>query len=501
MIRTIADIIENPISQSTRPLIVDRSGELSHSDVVLLSGQIASKLLDRLDTDDLTGRRVVIVTKLDRETVLLVLALLRLGAVYVPLEVKSPENVVRHVIEDVRPDALIGESGFEPSNLGVPFLLKTELCKPEFSTPVSPVVRVLPTDLAYIAFTSGTTSAPKGVMMPHAPIANFVECVTRTFQHGPGVVSLCRTPPSFDPFLTEVLPSIASGGTIAIQQRMVSTPALLRFVEEFSVSNLGCGPKLLADIVKYRRFVERYDLSGLSEVYVGYENTPIQTLRDFQSLMPWVQVINGYGTTETFAASTFYPIPNPYDADEVPLGDPVEGVGLELADLDTGARILGDGVGELMIRGVGMMRGYFNNAGATDAAMARIPADDDNGDRAYRTGDIVRRDNDRLFFVGRRDNQIKVRGFRVEPEAIAATIRSIAGSSVEECVVMWDGKELICCYVAASDMPLEPIAVTALLLDQLEPYKIPNRWIEVQSIPRNENSKVDLMRLQEAVSK
>ncbi|WP_219712355.1 AMP-binding protein, partial [Clostridioides difficile] len=109
---------------------------------------------------------------------------------------------------------------------------------------------------------------------------------------------------------TEIIPSIISGGQVYIQSKNVSITKLLMFIEKNKITNLGCGPSLLYLLVDNKHLLKKYDMSSLEEIYIGYEKCNIKLIKNLQKILPNVDFINGYGTTETFAASTFYVIPN-----------------------------------------------------------------------------------------------------------------------------------------------------------------------------------------------
>ncbi|GAA3815490.1 hypothetical protein GCM10022226_40280 [Sphaerisporangium flaviroseum] len=385
--------------------------ELTYAELDERSAALARALRARGVTDE---RCVAVYLPRDATLIVALLAVLRAGACYLPLDPAYPPERLKYILGDSGACLVLTRSDLRdrlPAERPPELLLDAfpgELEPPyETGGPVQPLPEVSPDQLAYIIYTSGSTGRPKGVEVPHRGLVNLVTDVAR--EQGGGDV-LLLTSLSFDIAALEIFTPLLSGGTLAVTpDEAVKTPKEVR----------GAAEK--ADLVQLTPSVAEMLLGelphGLPQIICGGEPLPADLARRLLDITP--RLWNFYGPTETTVWSTRMRITR--DSGPVGIGGPVANTRVYV--VDGGLRPVPVGVaGELLIGGVGLARGYL---GRPDLTGERFVPDvfGGGGGRLYRTGDLVRwRGGGVLEFLGRLDDQVKVRGVRIELDEVAAVL-------------------------------------------------------------------------------
>jgi amino acid adenylation domain-containing protein len=357
----------------------------------------------------------------------------------------------------------------------------------------SPRVTVFPDNLAYVSFTSGSTGAPKGVMTPHKAVVRLVSPATYA-DLSAETVMLHFAPTAFDASTFEIWGALANGG------RLVLAPAgqpdiavLAHTINRGRVNTAWLTAGLFHAIVE----VGGDTLSPIRQLIAGGDVLSPKRVREaFNQLAEGAKLINGYGPTEvtTFACCHLVNPQDPIDR-TVPIGTPIGATQVYVID-GSGALARVGAAGELCIGGKGLSRGYLKNPAAT--AERFVPNPYEHGGRLYRTGDTVRWKVDgTLEFIGRSDNQIKIRGHRVEIAEIEAALSSLDG--IRDCFIdvkaLDEGEKEVVAYVVASDSSVTVDRIRAEIANILPNYMIPSHFIEVTEFPLTTNGKVDRSRL------
>nr|AKA59480.1 non-ribosomal peptide synthetase [uncultured bacterium AZ_40] len=338
-----------------------------------------------------------------------------------------------------------------------------------------------PADLAYVLYTSGSTGRPKGVMVEHRNVTHLVHAVREPFQIGPGTRFLQFAALTFDASVLEIFATLASGGTVVLPPPGpdIAGPELVDLLREARITTLFLPPSLLS-------VLPESPLPALHTLSAGGEACTREVA------IQWGRgrrFINGYGPTETtvFAClGTTVPPDRP-----PPIGRALPGVDLRV--LDQGRTPVADGtVGELYIGGPGVARGYL---GRPDLTAQRFVSLVDGG-RHYRTGDLVRRlPSGELEFVGRVDDQVQVRGFRVELGEVEHVLAARPG--VRDCAVVAQGSgadtRLVAFVVTDDASAARGLAGDMAAL--LPPYLVPSLFVPVAALPVNGHGKVDRAQL------
>jgi glyine---[glycyl-carrier protein] ligase len=415
------------------------------------------ELADRVDglARALCGRGIgvesVVAVSLPRsaELVVALLAVLRAGGAYLPLDPGYPGQRLEFVLADAQPALLITDTATREQL--PPTLPPTLLMDEPIGEQGEITGRLSPANLAYVIYTSGSTGRPKGVALAHANAVAFVAQVSERMGVAPGVRMLASTSVSFDVSVLEIFGALCTGGTLEI----VRDALVLAERGRWSGGVISTVPSVFAEILDS---VEG-SVTADTIVFIG-EALPTSLVGRVQKALPGTTIVNGYGPTETAVASTEYALTAPLDSEPWSGTDASMPIGTALGN--ERVHVLGPGllpvpvgvVGELYIAGDGVARGYRGRAGLTASRFVADPSDPAGG-RMYRTGDLVKWGDDGLLrYLGRVDHQVKVRGFRVEPGEIEAVLES--HPAVAQAVVVARGGSgvgtgLLVAYVVAAD--------------------------------------------------
>ncbi|MGW1172904.1 amino acid adenylation domain-containing protein [Kitasatospora sp. NPDC002543] len=348
------------------------------------------------------------------------------GAGYLPLSPEYPEDRLRYMIEDsgtriVLTQAHLRErlSGLVPAGTAV--VTFDTSAAAEVAEATAEAEDAEPESLAYVIYTSGSTGRPKGVMIEHRSVVSQLRWMRSAGHLGPEVTVLQKTPMSFDAAQWEILAPAVGARVAAGTPGLHRDPeALVDAVRRHGVTALQCVPTLLRALLDTERLA---GCTGLTSVFSGGEALSRRLARDLLLALPQAALVNLYGPTECTINATSHRVDptDPADgAGSVPIGRPVADTRCYVLDEEL-APVAADGVGELYIGGVQLARGYLNRPELTAERFVRSPFAAD--ERLYRTGDLVQWNPDgTLQFAGRVDNQVKLRGYRIELDEIARAI-------------------------------------------------------------------------------
>ncbi|MBP2314308.1 non-ribosomal peptide synthetase [Azospirillum soli] len=441
------------------------------------------------------GHRVGLALPRGADGVAAMLAILKCGAAYVPLDLAYPQERLSYMVEDAsiahviaRSDAVAHwdqDGGFA----GRARILDIDALRIAPEEGAGPSVSAGPADPAYVMYTSGSTGRPKGVAVPQEGILRLV-LDPGYVTVGPESRVLHASSVSFDASTFEVWAPLLSGGTLVIHPGgPFDLAALLATVENCRVDTTWLTAGALDGLVALGPVLP----NALRQLLTGGDVVSAAAVRKLYDHNPALTIINGYGPTENTTFTCCHVIPRDHDpAAPLPVGRPIRGTAVEILD-DTG-RPAGIGVpGELVAIGRGVGLGYLNQP---DQTAERFSFDCPYGlSRSYRTGDLARwRPDGRIDFLGRMDGQVKIRGFRIE---LGEVEKALAGApGVAEAAVTVHGAEagskfLVGWVAAASGGTVSLDAVDRWMARALPQHLRPARVLVVDSIPMTINGKVD----------
>ncbi len=412
-----------------------------------------------------------------------------LGAIYVPLDPEYPTARLAAMGETVAMAAFVGQSERHAAVAPSAPLVTSDEIVPGGPAKAMPR-RQRPTkghgfgpepdDVAYILFTSGSSGRPKAVQVSHRSLRSVVDWVRSAIDHDDLARTVTSVSFSFDPFILEVIGPLTVGGSV----RVIPTALAIGDVDT-GATLLANTPSVLAELARARRLPPT-----LRTVIVGGETLSPALATELLTSTSIRRLINTYGPTEATVLATACDVALPLDG-PVPIGRSLPGAQVVLLDAD-GEEVPAGDVGEICIHGPQVAEGYRGDPEATAERFVQWHAADGSSIRVYRTGDLGRRLPDGAFeFCGRRDRQLKLRGFRIEPGEIEATLALHPG--VSQAVVTADGVGAgarLIAHVASIEPDLGPAEIRRWLSDHLPRHLVPDGVVVMESFPTTEHGKV-----------
>ncbi len=444
-----------------------------------------------------------------------ILAVLKAGGAYVPIDPDYPQERIDLIVEDAQ----------------MPLLITEKLSVMDLFTSVEKAVEVIclekdgqiiaqqccenlaltttASQLAYVIYTSGSTGKPKGVMVEHRTLINFVQSVGKAYQLSPADRVLQFASISFDIAVEEIFATLTHGAILVLRspEMLRSSAAFFQACHDWQISVIDLPTafwhKLCADLSEIQFS------NALRLVIIGGERAVPQWLAVWKQHTPdHVRLVNTYGPTEATVVTTLCDLAGPHAVDigesrDLPIGTPLTNV--QTYVLNQALKPVASGaVGELYIGGRGLARGYLRHPEITAQSYVWVMINGQNRTRLYKTGDRVRQRADgHLEFLGRADNQEKIRGFRVELSEIEAALEQ--HHNVRQAIILaredWPGSKYLVAYVVLNRnrsqhtlpqiMPSEVPSLRAYLQGKLPSYMVPSIFVLLESLPLSANGKVN----------
>lgn len=479
-----------------RMAIIYDGGMLTYDQLNRNSNQLARVILSaKTKQNEVIGIQL----KRSKEMVIAILAVLKAGCAYVPIESYYPESRKKYILGDADISICLTTSNFDSAfcNHGkVIFLDQDWQCEDDSN----PSVELNPFDLAYIEYTSGSTGEPKGVMIEQHSVVNTIMDLERRFPVEEGDVYLYKTPFSFDISGTELYGWFAGQGALCIMEpEGEKNPELiLQYIEQYQITHINFVPTM------FRFFLELFGdvknvakVKSLKWIFVGGEAITTDTIETYFQTGLAARLENVYGPTECTMWASNYSITASEEAANVSIGYPLNEIRWYVTDKNNGLQMVGV-PGELCLSGVGLARGYLNKTELTNRQFCENPFYNEAKDpvwyqKMYKTGDLVRWLPDgRIEFLGRIDSQVKINGLRIElgeienalsqhPEIIKAVV--IMKQTVSH-------MQVLCAYYLA-EQEIDQNSLRKFLNQHIPPYMIPSFFVRLDELPVNSSGKTD----------
>ncbi|WAU82285.1 AMP-binding protein [Streptomyces sp. Qhu-G9] len=487
-----------------KPAVVEADAEgvlqeISYRRLDQLAQEYAA-VLDGLGLD--VGDRVVIEADTSAASVAMLLACSLLGLPFVTVSPQTPDTRLLSIVRSVEPALHARAEG----------LARRELVEAQGSARFGPgglVVErpparrvrrrrsVLATDTAYIVFTSGSTGRPKGVVMSHRAIVTFLRAMLQDALAGPDDRVASTSPLQFDFALFGIGVALSSGATLVpVRREDLSSPRrMIGFLRDAGVTQVHGVPSLWRPVLRHDADLLK-ELERLRSVVFAGEEFPLPELRRLQEMLPGARVVNGYGATESMAASfTDVPRPLPAGQERLSIGHAHAGAEMTLVD-ERGDVVTRPGlVGEIYLRSPALFTGYWNDPEATAAVLVPDPVEPRHGHKVLRTGDLARLGPEGdLCFVGRSDYQVQIHGNRVELGEIEGTLTRLPGvTAAAAALVPRAGDHVLMAAVVldGAGADLDVGAALAFCARELPAYMVPRSIRAVPELDLTENGKVD----------
>ncbi|MEV8019152.1 amino acid adenylation domain-containing protein [Streptomyces sp. NPDC086554] len=424
------------------------------------------------------------------DLVVTLLAVLKAGGAYLPLDPDYPADRLAYMLGDADPACVIADRADRVPASGVPLVALDRLDTTPYGS-YDPPRALTPHHPAYVIYTSGSTGRPKGVVVPHSAIDNRLRWMQHEYELAPGDRVLQKTPSGFDVSVWEFFWALRVGATLVVAEPGGhKDPAYLaRVIREQAVTVCHFVPSMLQVFLSEPAAA---DCSGLRHVFCSGEALPRETVRDFGRVLDGVPLHNLYGPTEAAVDVTYHPCATGATG-PVPIGKPVWNTRLYV--LDAALQPCPPGIqGELFLAGTQLAAEYL---GRPELTASRFVADPYGpaGTRMYRTGDLARwTEHGEIEYLGRTDHQVKLRGLRIELGEIEAELAGDPAVSAASVLVREDrpGDQRLVGYVTAdgSGVP-DPEALRIRLARTLPDYMVPGAIVVLDDFPLSPNGKLD----------
>jgi amino acid adenylation domain-containing protein/non-ribosomal peptide synthase protein (TIGR01720 family) len=424
-----------------------------------------------------------------------VLGVLKAGAAYLPLEVNAPLSRLAYMLEDAQVPLLLTEELPEgaPAHWGQTIYLDSDWEQISRHSEANPAVSVSADNLAYMIYTSGSSGRPKGALITRGGLSNYLNWALSTYPVEAGSGSAVHTPLSFDLTVTSLFTPLLSGKTVHLLREAAGAEALVEALQSGANYSLVKLTPSHLEVLRQQLTAEQAGLCSQALV-IGGEALYEEQVRWWREQAQTVRLYNEYGPTETVVGCCVSEVGSESKGGVVSIGRPISNT--QLYVLDERMEVMPVGlVGEIYIGGAGVSGGYWERAELTAERYLPNPFSERGGERLYRSGDTGRYQHDgQVEYVGRLDEQVKVRGYRVELGEIEAELRE--QGAVWEAVVMQredqtGSKRLVAYVVAEAGAKVSVSELRQSLQERLPEYMIPAAFVVLEELPLTVNGKVD----------
>ena len=502
---TLVDLFEAQVARTPGSVAVTCGTErLDYATLDARAGRLAHRLAELGAAPE---RFVALALPRSTDQVVAVLAVLKTGAAYLPIDPNSPAERIAHLLADTAPVTLVTTTGTaaRADGTGVPVLViddpdtEADLARRPAAGP-APARRPLPESPAYAIYTSGSTGRPKGVVIPHANVVRLFTRTSQWFGFGPDDVWTLFHSYAFDFSVWELWGPLLHGGRLVVvpEETARSPEDFLRLLADEQVTVLNQTPSAFYPLI--RADAEHPGTGArfaLRTVIFGGEALDVGRLADWWARHPAAapRLVNMYGITETTVHVTHAPL-DPATAaggHAGPIGVAIPDLRVYVLDADL-APVPPGATGELYVAGEGLARGYLGRPGLTATRFLADPFGP-AGSRMYRTGDRAKwRPDGTLEYLGRADAQVKIRGYRIEPGEIEAALHTHPGVAEAAVGVFEDasGTRRLVAHVVGSAGATPPAAELRAHLERLLPaHMVPAAYVPMDALPLTVNGKLD----------
>ncbi|MEO7360285.1 MAG: amino acid adenylation domain-containing protein, partial [Gemmatimonadaceae bacterium] len=490
---TLVDLLSRQAAETPNAVAVrDELRSLTYVELDAHACRLAAQLAQRGAGRD---KLVAVCAERSVELVIALVAIIKSGAAYVPLDPEYPADRLAFMLEDAAAPILIAHRRVAD---GLPADGAQTLCLDDvFEQSSAHAVDVrdhapAPHDLAYMIYTSGSTGRPKGALNEHRGIVNRLLWMQAEYSLGVTDVVLQKTPFSFDVSVWEFFWPLISGATLVMAKPggHRDTGYLAETIQKYGITVCHFVPSMLRAFLADETAAR---CTSLRDVMASGEALPPDLVATFARTLPGTRLHNLYGPTECAVDVSYWPCPQAVsDLTVVPIGRPVANTQLYILD-QTGAPVPIGVAGELYLGGVQVGRGYHNRPELTAERFVANPFLAGENARMYRTGDRARwRADGTIEYLGRLDFQVKIRGFRIELGEIESAL--LAHPSIRDVVVVAHGAgdaHRLVAYVVAEGPPPSLVALRDHLLIGLPDYMVPAMFVWLPVLPLSSNGKVD----------
>ena len=469
--------------------------------------EISTKIASTIISINITARQPISVfLPKNRMSVFAFLGIAKSGNFYIPLDTKSPVDRISKIsnnlnskilITDLAHYELVNSIGFKGTILVIEDVINSSISDLNGLEVQKVSQKIIDLDPLYAIYTSGSTGNPKGVLISHKGVIDFIEWAKNTYSIDETAIIGNQAPFYFDVSTLDIYMMVVTGATLVIipEDRFTFPIKLIEFINQKNVNTICWVPSVLNSVSNFDVF-SALKPTSLQNIFFAGEPMPNKHLNYWRKNYPNALYANLYGPTEITVICTYYNVNRAFNDDEsLPIGNACHNTNL-LIILENGSQANKGQMGELCVRGSGLAFGYFNDLEKTKLAFVQNPLHDLYPDLVYKTGDLVyENEYDEIMFVGRKDSQIKHMGYRIELGEIETAILGING--VNNACVLYDenSKQIVGFFISEKSY----IEIRKELLKTIPKYMIPTKWVQKETFILNANGKTNKLALKELI--
>lgn len=482
-------------------VFADETKSITYAELERSARKIGTYIANKFHT---INQPVAVLIDRNVESLVMFMGAVYSGNFYVPVDMGLPTDRIKNMLGTLNPVAVTGldQQKEALAEFGYPLEDYQEMLAVEEDAQVLYDIRkrAIDTDPLYAIFTSGSTGVPKAVLVSHRSVIDLVECFKTTFGFSETDIFGNQAPFDFDVSVKDIYSTLKNGATMqVIPKQLFSFPVkLIEYLNERKISNVIWATTALC-IIANLRAMKKVQPLYLKNVMFSGEVMPIKVLNYWIEHLPEINYVNLYGPTEITCNCTYYKVDCAYEPGEVlPIGEAFRNT--DILVLNEQDQLVGrEEIGELCVRGTSLALGYYNNWEKTTEVFCQNPLNTMYPERIYRTGDLVKYDQDgQLVYCARKDFQIKHMGHRIELGEIEVAVDAI--EAVDRCCCIYNEKRERILLVYQSEEKMDE-TILSILNEKLPRYMVPSQLIWMQEIPLNKNSKIDRVLLKDILLK
>ena len=498
--KTILEYLENSERKNSEKIaVIDENGKYTYKELVEKAKSIGTALAEKFERKN----PVPILMEKGRVTLSAFFGAAYAGCFYTLLNPDLPKVRLEHILNVLGAEYLVTDNEHlevakeliqEDKILLVEKMQDTQINQEKLDDIRKKAIDI---DPLYANFTSGSTGIPKGVLVGHHSVMDFIDEFTKTFNINSNDIIGNQAPFDFDVSVKDIYSSISQGATLVIiPKRLFSLPAqLLDFICDNKITTMVWAVSALCLITTFHALDYRTP-ETVNKILFSGEVMPIKHLKQWMEHLPNATFVNVYGPTEITCNCTYHIVDRTREYEKIPAGKPFNNE--EVFLLDENDKLINDArkTGEICVRGVCLALGYYNNKEQTDSRFVQNPLNDKYIDMIYRTGDLGEYDeNGEICFKGRKDFQIKHMGHRIELEEIERAIEKIDGVERSCCIFNEQKGKINGFYVGNT----EKTEIITNLKENLPVFMVPNTLTKIDKFPITKNGKIDRKELAQMI--
>ena len=497
MERNVLEYLEQAEKRfSNKIAVIDEHSQMTFSELLDASKRIGSALAEKIKI----GNPVAVLAEKSISTLCAFFGIVEAGGFYVLLNPELPQYRLEQIQSVLQAEYIITDEEHKPLALSLASEEKildiSELIQTEANEQRLSLIRqsMIDTSPLYANFTSGSTGVPKGVLVSHRSVLDFISVFTDEFGIDETDIIGNQAPFDFDVSVKDIYSAMRTGATLVIIPKpLFSSPAkLVDYICDHNVTTMIWAVSAVCLISAFHGLDYRVP-SSVKRILFSGEEMPLKHLENWMAHLPSAEFVNLYGPTEITCNCTFHRVSRDNDYScGIPIGNAFQNERVFLLDEENKLVTKCDTVGEICVSGTALALGYYNNPEQTSKASCQNPLNSCYPERIYRTGDLAKyTQNGELIFCGRKDFQIKHMGHRIELEEIERAISEVDG--VERLCAVYDSgcSKLYGFYVGE----INKKDLRTRLRQYLPVYMIPNSFHQIEAFPITKNGKVDRKKL------